>query len=88
MIMYVFFTILFDCCTHYSVTYHLQRILVTVQTSFNADRLDLGRVGKLPNPEFLCTEAAREPKTIEWANQRSLNGFVPDNMLGRSFSGS
>ena len=32
---------------------------VTVQTCWDADRLDLGRVGIRPDPERLCTTAAR-----------------------------
>jgi len=79
------FELLFTAChLHTQGKTHTDR---TVQTCFDADRLDLGRVGKIPNPELLCTEAAREPKIIEWANQRSINGFVPDNRLGRLFSG-
>ena len=50
----------------------------TVQTCFDADRLDLARVGKTPDPAFLSTDAAREPETIRWAVERSLKGFQPD----------
>jgi uncharacterized protein len=45
---------------------------ITVQTCWDADRLDLGRVGIRPHPSRLCTEAAREPALLEWAYQRSL----------------
>jgi uncharacterized protein len=45
---------------------------VTVQTCWDADRLDIGRVGMKPRPEKLCTEAARNPLTIRWAWKRSL----------------
>jgi uncharacterized protein len=45
---------------------------ITVQTCWDADRLDLGRVGIEPSPVGLCTEAARDPKMIEWAYQRSI----------------
>jgi uncharacterized protein len=44
---------------------------VTVQTCWDADRLDLGRIGIRPDPCRLCTCAAREPATIEWALARS-----------------
>jgi uncharacterized protein len=44
---------------------------VTVQTCWDADRLDLGRVGRRPDPRLLCTAAARDPVTIDWAYQRS-----------------
>ena len=44
---------------------------VTVQTCWDADRLDLGRIGVRPNPRYLCTDAAKEPAMIEWAFRRS-----------------
>ena len=45
---------------------------VTVQTCWDADRLDLARVGIWPDPDRLCTEAAREPLFLERAIERSL----------------
>jgi uncharacterized protein len=45
---------------------------VTVATCWDADRLDLGRVGKRPRPDLLCTDAARDPAVIAWAYERSL----------------
>lgn len=56
----------------------------TVQTCFDADRLDLGRLGITVDPQFLCTEAARNPETLAWAAGRSAAGFVPDNPIGRA----
>ena len=44
---------------------------VTVLTCWDADRLDLGRVGILPLPERLCTDAARRPEILDWAWRRS-----------------
>ncbi len=44
---------------------------VTVQTCWDADRLDLGRIGIEPDPEYLCTEAAKDPAVIAWALGRS-----------------
>jgi len=46
---------------------------VTVQTCWDADRLDLGRVGRKPRPDLLCTAAARKPDVIAWAYARSRN---------------
>jgi len=51
---------------------------VTIQTCWDADRLDLGRVGMTPDPSRLCTEAARKPEMIRWADGRASLGFVPD----------
>lgn len=45
---------------------------ITVLCCWDADRLDLGRVGIRPDPRRLCTAAARDPQLIDWAFQRSL----------------
>lgn len=45
---------------------------VTLRTCWDADRLDLGRVGIRPDPRYLCTDAARDPGILEWAWRRSL----------------
>jgi uncharacterized protein len=45
---------------------------ITVATCWDADRLDLGRVGTTPRPTRLCTDAARDPAIIAWAGARSL----------------
>lgn len=44
----------------------------TVITCWDADRLDLGRVGIRPIPQKLCTSAAKQHTMIEWAYQRAL----------------
>jgi uncharacterized protein len=44
---------------------------VTVRTCWDADRLDLGRCGIVPDPNLLCTAAARRPETIRRAYRRS-----------------
>jgi len=56
-----------------------------VQTCFDADRLDLGRVGKMPKTKYLCTDAGKSQEIIAWAHQRSIDGVVPDNVLGLFF---
>lgn len=48
---------------------------ITIQTCWDADRLDLGRAGIHPLPERLCTPAARGEDMIAWAYRRSLGGF-------------
>ena len=79
------FDLLYTACSlHTKARTHVD---ITVQTCFDADRLDLGRVGKIPDPRLLCTDAAKDPKTIDWANQRSVSGYVPDNYLARSLQG-
>lgn len=51
---------------------------VTVQTCWDADRLDLGRAGVTPHPSRLCTEAARRPETIRWADGRASFCEIPE----------
>ena len=51
---------------------------VTVQTCWDADRLDLPRAGISIKPGRLCTNAAKERTTIQWATDRSTNRIVPD----------
>jgi uncharacterized protein len=46
----------------------------TVQVCWDADRLDLGRVGVRPDLKLLCTDAAKNPKILEWAWRRSRHG--------------
>jgi len=45
---------------------------VTVLTCWDADRLDLGRVGIRPRAKELCTAVARNPQLMAWAYERSL----------------
>jgi uncharacterized protein len=44
---------------------------ITVVTCWDADRLDLGRIGIEPDPARLCTPAARAPAMLERALRRS-----------------
>jgi uncharacterized protein len=56
-------------CAHHSDG--LTEADVTVQTCWDADRLDLGRIHIKPDPSRLCTSAAKDPATIEAAYRRS-----------------
>jgi uncharacterized protein len=47
---------------------------VTVMTCWDADRLDLGRVGIRPDPHRLCNAAAREYQVLSAAYERSIQG--------------
>lgn len=51
---------------------------ITVQTCFDSDRLDLGRVWITPDPNKLCTEAAKSREMIQWADGRSSFKIVPE----------
>jgi len=64
------FELLSYACTHH--THGSIEGDTTVQTCWDADRLDLGRIGIIPDPARLCTSAARDPAMIEWAYWRSV----------------
>jgi uncharacterized protein len=51
---------------------------LTIQTCWDADRLDLGRVGITPRASLLCTEVAKRPETIQWADERAGLRVVPE----------
>lgn len=51
---------------------------VTIQTCWDADRLDLGRVGVMPHPSRLCTAAAKKSDRIMWADGRASFRVIPD----------
>ncbi len=45
---------------------------ITIQCCMDADRLDLGRVGIVPDAGYLCSPLAKMPETIEWAYKNSI----------------
>jgi uncharacterized protein len=51
---------------------------VTVQACWDADRLDIGRVGIRPDPRHLCTAAAKDPELMAWADNRARQRIVPE----------
>ncbi len=69
------FRLLAAACTHHTDGRTTGDI--TLLTCWDADRLDLWRVGIEPRDELLCTDAARDPELQAWARQRSLEGHVP-----------
>ena len=68
------FKLLFEACRLH--TDGLTDGDATLQTCWDADRLDLGRVGINPDPDQLCTDAARG--LIDWAHERASQGYEPD----------
>jgi uncharacterized protein len=44
-----------------------------IQVCWDADRLDLGRVGIMPHKSYLCTEPAKRPEVIALAWERSTS---------------
>ena len=51
----------------------------TIQACWDADRLDLGRVGITPHKRFLCTEEAQS--LMYWAHNRAVNRHLPVETL-------
>jgi len=50
---------------------------VTIQTCWDADRLDLLRVWITPEPERLCTDAAKDSELMEWCSWRAQQRHIP-----------
>jgi uncharacterized protein len=67
------FELLFEACRLH--TDGLTHGDITLQACWDADRLDLGRVGITPEPDLLCTDAARE--LLDWANERAVLRYEP-----------
>ncbi len=70
------FELLYEACSKH--TDGLIDANVTIQVCWDADRLDLGRVGIVPVPHKLCTPAAKNPKMLKWADGRAGFEVVPD----------
>lgn len=70
------FSLLRKAC--FGHTHELKHPDVTVQTCWDSDRLDLGRVGIVPHPSRLCTNAAKQREIINWAHGRASLGVVPE----------
>ena len=51
----------------------------TLLACWDADRLDLGRVGIIPKPHRLCTDAARA--LLGWAHTRAIERHEPSAVL-------
>jgi len=64
------FKTLVDACAGHA--FHELSKDPTIGTCWDADRLDLGRCGIYPKPEFFSTQAAKDPAIIERAYQNSL----------------
>ncbi len=69
------FQLLFIACRDH--TNELTHSNVTIQTCWDADRLDLARVGINPIPDRLCTDVAKSPQILQWSNERAREVLVP-----------
>jgi uncharacterized protein len=50
----------------------------TVQTCWDADRLDLGRVGGKIDPSWLGAATVAQPAIMEWAHRQASDKIIPD----------
>lgn len=57
---------------------------ITIQACFDSDRLDLGRVGTVPDPAFLCTPLAKTKDIVDWGYEKSLVRKFPEMPFGLS----
>lgn len=73
------FRLLFRACEGH--THERTHPDVTIQTCWDSDRLDLGRVGIMPHSSRLCTEIGKRPETIKWADGRASFRVVPNFVL-------
>ena len=71
------FELLYDACALH--TDGLTTGDITVMTCWDADRLDLGRVGITPVSARLCTGAARE--LLPWAHQNAGDCYEPGEIM-------
>ena len=72
--------LLVDACD-----YHTDGLIeadITVQTCWDADRLDLARVDIIPSPHRLCTDIARSAEVRRWANRRAQDNTISPTIAG------
>ena len=74
------FALLYEACAYH--TDGLTEADVTIQVCWDSDRLDLGRVGIMPEKAKLCTVAAKASKMLKWADGRAAFEVVPDFVKG------
>ena len=70
------FALLYEACAAH--TDGLTDADFTIQVCWDADRLDLGRVGIVPENAKLCTPAAKTWEMLKWADGRAAFEVVPD----------
>ena len=64
------FALLYEAIHDHTSGHHHED--VTIGTCWDADRLDIGRVGRRPSRKYLSTKAAKDEDVMTWAYQRSL----------------
>jgi len=54
---------------------------LTLRICWDSDRLDLARVGILPDIRYLCTDTAKDILIIDWANTRAQANYTPNFVM-------
>jgi uncharacterized protein len=55
---------------------------ITIQVCWDADRLDLGRIGVKVDTRFLSTASAKRAETLAWADERAVGWYAPPVLGG------
>ena len=66
---------------YYACEFHADGLTeadLEVQVCWDADRVDLGRVGIWPDRRLLCTSNAKSEQFLQWAHDRAIEEIVPD----------
>lgn len=69
------FALLYEACEHHTAGRTDGQC--TVQTCWDADRLDLGRVGLTPAPKYFGTRILDHPELVSWAHLRATTRVLP-----------
>ncbi len=73
------FALLYTACRDHSLGF--LEAEVTCQTCWDADRLDLGRLGIRTRMSRLCTPEAKEATLVDWASARAREMKRPELIL-------
>lgn len=65
-------------CRIHTQTLFNFKLPIEVQICLDADRLDLLRIGVVPDPQYLFTAFAKLGATRRWANERAKQHTPPD----------
>lgn len=71
------FELLVEACRTHTAGFHHSD--PTIGTCWDSDRLDLLRVGLVPDPDYLSTQAARSKEIRDWAmarTRRDVGGWL------------
>ncbi len=63
----------------YACEYHSDELMdsdVTIQTCWDADRLDLGRVGIMPKKSLMSRSVSDHPEIFEGSTETGYSGFI------------